>query len=152
MFLFVVWRMAQRNYDPYPIPCNESATSTPPHPYVPAAATTASYSFASLPIDLSSGGCEIILMSFLDEAHDVNNAQRKIRARPFVCKLVFPPNIRNGFRQNLVLRIYTKIWLGDLSCTAHRNHVLYKSFITWKTFFSACSETAYCINSLKRKT
>ena len=87
MFLFVVWRMAQRNYDPYPIPCNESATSTPPLPYVPAAATTASYSFASLPIDLSSGGCEIILISFLDKARDVNKARDEISARPFFPRL-----------------------------------------------------------------
>jgi len=97
--------MAQRNYDPYPIPRNESATSTPSLPYVPAAATSASYSFASLPIDLSSGGCEIILMSFLKKTRDVNSVHGEIRARPFVCKLVFPPNLRNGFRQNLVLRI-----------------------------------------------
>lgn len=152
MFLFVVWRMAQRNYDPYPISRNESATSTPPLPYVPAAATTASYSFASLPTDLSSGGCEIILRSFLDKAHDVNSAHGKIRARPFVCKLVFPPNLQSGFRQNLVLRIYTKIWLGHLSFTSHRNYVLYKSFSMWKNFLSASSETAYCIYSLKHKT
>lgn len=101
--------MAQRNYDPYPIPRNESATSTPPLPYVPAAATTASYSFAPLPTDLSSGGCEVILMSLQDKAHDVNSTHGEIGARPFVGKLAFPPNLRNGFRQNLVLRIYTKI-------------------------------------------
>jgi hypothetical protein len=132
-----VWRMAQRNYDPYPIPCNESATSTPPLPYVPAAAATASYSFASLPIDLSSGGCEIILLSFLDKAHHVNNAHGKIRARPFVCKLVFPPNLLNGFRQNLVWSVYIKSWPGDLICTSH----LYDTFVHH-------IKTTFFINSL----
>ena len=127
--------MAQRIYDPCPIPCNESATSTPPRPYVPAAADTAAYSCASLPVDPSSGGYEIILISFLDKLHDVNKGHEAIRSRPFVCKLVFPPNLRNGFQQNLVWRIYTTIWLRDLSRTSHRNYILYKSFITRKTIF-----------------